>query len=309
VTRRSLLIPILLAAACGGAGAGGKQPLPDPANQWYSTLSSIWAFSDKDVWAAGDRVLHFDGTRWAEVAGPGNGLLLSALWGLAPDDLWATSGSRIFRWRGAASGWVEVKHGISNPPSFQAIWVLSESDYAVGGGDVNWEVVRVKGGTVTRSYTHGQTTAIWGASSDDAWAVADLGGGLWHWTGGKWNQVQVSGSTSGNPTSVWGSSASVVWAASDYGPLLHWDGTTWKPVTVTSEHTDLLAVWAASASDVWAAGDDGAVFHFDGKSWSGGETAQAVEFQRISGSGPASVWAVGRELSTSGNHGVVYRLK
>ncbi len=297
------IVSMLLGAACGGSGPD-RQSLPDPSNPYYSALSAIWAFSPQDVWAVGGRVLHYDGSRWSEVAGPGTGIALQALWGLAPDDLWATSGSKIYRWRGAAKGWSEHPHGITSPPDFNALWVRAEDDYAVGGGDVNWEVVRVKGSTISRAYTYGQTTGIWGASSDDVWAAAEMGG-LWRWNGSKWAKVELGGNAD-RPGSVWGSSASDVWAVGEQETLQHWDGSAWTQTELAD--ADLTVVWA-SASDVWAAGHQGSVWHFDGKSWSDqGSAGAGVFFTGLSGAG-GSVWAVGYELSTSGNHGVVFRLR
>lgn len=242
-TRARLLIALTLIAglalACGGGG-GGRQSLPNPANPYFSVLSAIWAFSDQDVWAVGNRVLHFDGKAWSEVAGPGNNISLNALWGLAPDDLWATSGSRVFRWRGAATGWVELEHKIPNALEFGAIWVLAADDWAAGGGAVNWEIVRVKGTTTSRAFTYGPTTGIWGATSNDVWAVADLGGGFWHWNGTKWSKVEPK-SGGDRPQSVWGFGASDVWAVGEQDTLQHWDGTAWTPGTIDRE-ADLSAI-------------------------------------------------------------------
>jgi len=304
-----LLGIIGFAAACGGgSGPARRQSLPAPANDYYSSLTAIWAFSDHDVWAVGDRVLHYDGQRWSEVEGPLAGpVFLSALWGLAPDDLWATWGSQIFRWRGQASGWVELDHGISNAPEFNAVWALTPDDYAAGGGDVNWEIIRSKDGVITRAYTHGVTTGIWGANSDDVWAAAESGG-FWHWTGGRWSNVEPPSGGGDYPQSVWGFAPDDVWAAGEWGTLDHWDGVAWTPTVL--EDADLRAVWGAASDDVWAVGEEGAVWHFDGQSWSSrGGAGWSVFFTGISGSGPDSVWAVGYELNTHGNHGVVYRVR
>jgi len=304
-----LLVIVGLASACGGGAAGvvQRQTLPPPANAYYSSLTTIWAFSAGDVWAVGDRVLHYDGQRWSEVAGPVSGTItLTALWGLAPDDLWATSGSQIFRWRGQSTGWVELVHGIPNPPTFNAVWALAADDYAAGGGDVNWEIVRSKGGAITRAYTYGVTTGIWGAGSDDVWAVAGSGG-FWHFAGSGWSKVAPDSTGGDSPGSVWGFAADDVWAAGDMSTLEHWDGAAW---TGTVLEPNLVAVWGAASSDVWAVGDEGAIWHFDGKSWSArGSAGPGIFFTGISGSGPDSVWAVGYELSTRGNHGVVFRVR
>lgn len=296
-----------LASACGSDGASGRQSLPEPTNRYLSLLSAIWAFSETDVWAVGNRVLHFDGREWSEVAGPGSGLSLTALWGLAADDLWAAAGSRVFRWRGASKGWVELVHGIPNAPEFGAIWVLSAEDWAAGGGAVNWEIVRVKGTTVRRAFTHGPTTGIWGATSDDVWAVADYGGGFWHWNGSSWSKVEPK-SGGDRPKSVWGFGANDVWAVGSQDTLQHWDGTAWTQQAIDPE-ADLNAIWGTSRSDLWAVGDQGQVWRFDGQTWTQRSSEPSVFFTGIRGSGPSSVWAVGYELSTAGNHGVIYRLQ
>ncbi len=294
-----------LVVGCSGGGGATQQDLPPPSNPYYSTLTGIWAFSDKDVWAVGSRVLHFDGDKWSEVPGPGGGVTLGALWGLAPDDLWATSGSQIYRYRGAATGWVALDHGIPNPPDFNAIWVSSPDDYVVGGGDVNSEVIRVKGGVITRAYTYGATTGIWGASANDIWAVSEQGG-FWHWDGTTWSKVTPAGAGGDRPRGVWGFAADDVWAVGDEQTLQHWDGSTW---TQTTTSASFGAVWGAAPHDVWAAGDMGALSHYDGKGWEDSDVSAGVFFTAMSGSGPSSVWAVGYELSTEGNHGVVFRLQ
>jgi hypothetical protein len=315
------LVPAMMAAlaGCGGGsdpaeGDDGKQTLPPADNPQYSTLTGIWAFSDKDVWAVGSRVLHFDGSAWKEVDGPGAsnpgvGLGLTAVWGLAPDDLWVTSGTQIYRYRGASTGWVEVMHNIPNPPDFNALFVLAEDDYAVGGGDVNSEVIRVKGTTITRSFTSASaTTGIWGASGDDIWAAADFGG-LYHWDGAMWSQATLTGNGT-YPHAVWGASANDVWAVGDQQTLQHWDGSTW---TETATEESYGCVWGAATGDVWAAGDGGIVSHYDGESWTtdtvGSSLTSGVFFTSMSGSGPSSVWASGYELGVDGNNGVIYRLK
>jgi hypothetical protein len=303
-----LVIVVGLASACGGGGPARRQSLPAPANSYYSTLNAIWAFSEQDVWAVGDRVLHFDGQRWSTVAGPaGDMLVLGALWGLAPDDLWASAGSQIFRWRGPSAGWVELVHGIANAPELNAVWALAPDDFAAGGGAVNWEIVRSKNGTITRAYTHGATTGIWGANSDDVWAAAESGG-FWHWTGSRWSNVEPPAEGGDSPQSVWGFAADDVWAVGEWGTLAHWDGMSWTPTIL--EDADLRAVWGAASNDVWAVGEEGAIWHFDGNAWSArGSVGPSVFFTAISGSGPDSVWALGYELNTSGNHGVVYRVR
>ncbi len=299
---------LVLLTACGG---GGKQSLPAASNAYFDTLSALWVFSEKDVWAAGSRILHFDGSKWAEVAPPAMGVGLSAFFGLAPDDLWATSGTTIYRWRGATAGWSTVQHNIPGAPDFSTIWVFGPDDYVVGGGAVNQEIIRVKGSTIRRAYTYGTPRGIWAANGDDIWTMADhSSGGFWHWNGTTWSKVAPTGNNGDRPVGVWGFASNDVWAAGEQDTLQHWDGSMWTATNLDSlDHPDLTAVWGSSTKDVYAVGDQGDVLHFDGSKWSKSSVGPSVFFTAVHGSSAKSVWGLGYELSTSGNHGVVFRLQ
>jgi hypothetical protein len=299
--RRLLSGLIVFFFACGGPWQ--KQSLPAPANQFFSSLSALWVFSDSDVWVGGDRALHFDGSKWTDVGLPNGNIPISDLWGLAPNDLWATGGAKIFRWQGSA--WTEVPVTITNVPDLDTLWVKSADDFAVGGGAVNTEVLRFFNGSWSRRYT--SVKDLWGAASDDVWVAAE-GDGFWHWTGATWNQVTVSSGNGDRPISVFGSAANDVWAAGESTTLQHWNGTAWA-ATETSAETDWSAVWAAASNDVWIAGED-MLGHYDGSKWTTQSVgALGVRLTKLSGSSSKSVWALGYELSTSGNHGVVYRYR
>lgn len=307
---------VVVLAGCGGGSAGGngKQELPPAENPQFSTLTGIWAFSDQDVWAVGSRVLHFDGSAWTEVEGPGAsspgvGLSLTAIWGLAPDDIWVTSGTQIYRYRGPSAGWEELVHGIPDPPDFNALFVLAEDDYAVGGGAVNSEIIRVEGATITRSFTNASAaTGIWGASGSDIWAASDFGG-LYHWDGATWSETPLTGNGT-YPRAVWGTASDDVWIVGDSETLQHWDGSAW---TETASEESYGCVWAASSDDVWAGGEAGVFGHYDGAGWTndsvGSDFTSLLILTSMSGSGATSVWASGYELSEEGNNGVIYRLK
>ncbi|MEU6592389.1 hypothetical protein ABZ923_24705 [Streptomyces sp. NPDC046881] len=77
-------------------------------------LDAVDVNSETDVWASGYRevsgrfqglVLHYDGTRWAEVAVPrvsGEDTMLREVISNGPDDVWVASGSRVSHWDGTA---------------------------------------------------------------------------------------------------------------------------------------------------------------------------------------------------------------
>ncbi len=66
---------------------------------------------------------------------------------------------------------------------------------------------------------------------------------------------------------VWGSSSSDVFAVGTNGAIVHYNGSTWSPMSITTSH-DLFGVWGSSASDVFAVWSGGTILHYDGSAWS-----------------------------------------
>jgi hypothetical protein len=293
--RKVILLGMVFVWACGGGLQ--KQSLPAPDNAQFDSLSSIWAFSDTDVWVSGMRTLHFDGSSWTSLPLP-NGLGASDFWGVAPNDLWAVGGGKVFRWQG--SSWSEVTLTVTNVPDLEAIWVNNADDFAIGGGAVNQEILRFVNGTWTRRFA--STKDLWGSGSDDVWAAAESDG-LWRWTGAAWTEVVSDAPGGTRPEGVHGSSANDVWTVGDFDAIRHWDGNQW---TETEAEQDFAGVWSYAPDDVWLGGDDGVLSHFDGSNWSKESAGVAIQFTKLSGT-DKSVWALGYELSVSGNHAVVYK--
>jgi hypothetical protein len=58
-------------------------------------LTSISGTSRTNIWAAGDIVRHFDGTRWSTVPGPSASV--AGLWTSSPSEVWAIDGLQVYR--------------------------------------------------------------------------------------------------------------------------------------------------------------------------------------------------------------------
>jgi hypothetical protein len=58
----------------------------------------------------------------------------------------------------------------------------------------------------------------------------------------------------------WGSSGSDVFAVADNGPILHYDGVAWSPMS--SPDGDFYGVWGSSGSDVFTVGRYGTILHY-----------------------------------------------
>ena len=201
-------------------------PSPSPGGARGSGLSAVSAVSAADAWAVGcygfnvntgastTLALHWDGTRWAQVATPSPGAAHSAclegVAALSASDAWAvgfftpnpTSGAQkplVLHWDGAR--WAQV-------PS------PSPGDTLVT-----------------------ELTSVDAISATDAWAVGDVFNGtsqtqrtlVFHWNGTRWARVASPSPGFSALYGVSAVSASDAWAvgAGRGSLILHWNGTRW----------------------------------------------------------------------------------
>jgi hypothetical protein len=249
------------------------------------SIGSIWASSPSDVWLVGYAletgwVMHWDGSSWSSLSGARvekepalRDVGIGAVWAASARDVWAIgTGSqvyagpregRIVHWDGSA--WSDLTPAMGQGP-------------APGGMDLE---------------------AIWGASSDDVWAVGvDT---ILHWDGTSWSD----------------------WLAAHPFPE-HWYPDEWSAFVADwgagamtlEESNQLWSIWGSSSTDVWAAGNvefvasaepDGAggrdeevkglLLHWDGTSWSNWTVAHPevtlVQSLTIWGSSASDIWEGG----------------
>jgi hypothetical protein len=110
-----------------------------------------------------------------------------------------------------------------------------------------------------------------------------------------WQTIASSGQ--GALYDIWGTGLTNIFAVGyTSSPLvIHFDGTTWTPISLPSFSTTSIgvsAVWGSSASDVFAATYAGVVLHFDGMAWTVANLGTST-LRGVWGSGPANVYAVG----------------
>src|SRR5207245_237473 len=67
---------------------------------------------------------------------------------------------------------------------------------------------------------------------------------------------------------VWAVSPTDVWAVGDGSTALHFDGTTWRAVTVPAMAFGQM--WGSGSNDIWAAGGaySASLDHWNGTAWS-----------------------------------------
>jgi hypothetical protein len=254
-----------------------------PAYEAASNAVSLTGSGSRDAWAAmGPNLAHWDGTSWTVESPnplPAN-VEFAGGWESSPTDGWA--------------------FGVTAPFTLQT--GLVDPSYVGTPALMHWN------GSAWSSVTAPDTfAAMWGAASDDVWAVAndssvvsstsyDTNVVFYHWDGSAWTSAQTFSSQTPVPLdltqgpairSLWGSASDDVWAvgtmawtglpAADAGAnsgypgalSFHWDGTSWSPVTITGPSSDPNDLGAiwGSAADDVWAVGLRTIVHFDGTAW------------------------------------------
>ncbi len=190
---------------------------------------------------------------------------LTAVWGSAPGDVYATSqasaGGNLLHSIDHGATWTGSTAGTGD---LNGIWGFSATDvYLAGAGTLLLRGSGTTWGTpqITPAPAATAFNALWGAVSGDVYVVGSSNTIL-HQVIGGWVSQNVVGATS--LYGVWGSSGSDVYAVGSGGAILHSTGNgSW--VAQTSNVTvDLHGVWGSGKSDVYIVGDGGTVLHSTG---------------------------------------------
>jgi hypothetical protein len=218
--------------------------------------------------------------------------------------IWARNGNEVDL--SLADGTVEVRIGgiwddtdpkavRPDPNVITSAWLSGEDQgylinevgfiYHYTGG----EPVIVDTSTVTGS--PGARVSLWASGVNNVW-IAFGGTQLWHYDGPGSGSVPVPGI---NVRAVGGTASNDVWGAANEGQIVHFDGTSWTPMTVTCGGVcqDWNAVWAYSTDFAVAVGDNGQVGMWDGTQWTVVKDGTR-HFFAVSGSSPSNVWIGGQ---------------
>jgi hypothetical protein len=253
--------------AAGGTNNVGNVFLRWDGAQWNTEasapasepLTAIWGVAEDDLWAVGwgGVIVHWNGNNWTTFDG-GNGETLRSLYGFAADDIWAVGGNGfVTHWDGIR--WSAESAGISGPVS---------DIFGVASDDV-WVVDRVGGisrfdGGAWTPADSGRTDNIlsaWGGSSNSVWFV---GNSILRWIGSEFDTVEdgILPPYHG----VYGIAENDVWAVGEMAKTAHWDGQVWQEV-VAPGNALLRRTWGVASDDVWTVGSGGAILHWDGSTW------------------------------------------
>jgi len=140
-------------------------------------------------------------------------------------------------------------------------------------------------GTATSS------SAVWGTSPTDVWAVSSNATTALHYDGTAWTTTTLP--LSFGTTGVWGTSSSDVFAVGGGGSIVRFDGTAWSTMASGTAQS-LQDVWGSSHTDVFAVGTGGTIVHYDGTAWSAMTSGTGTTLNAVWGTSRANVWAVGQ---------------
>jgi len=229
-------------------------------------LNGIWGYSESDVIAVGNVIIHYDGMTWTAQAGSTNtDLRLTDVWGSSSTDVFAVGmGGSILHYDGV--DWTPQASGTSK--DLLAVWGSSSRDVFVTG---NGLILHYDGVAWSTLVTAPETdfVALWGDSPGSIFALGrgpylTPGNRAYRYDGAAWNLME--GEVPG--FCLWGSSPVNVYAvgAGAYGAY-HYDGHSWSQQYPVNRGYSNLAVGGTSSSNVFIVGNLGSVLHYDGSAW------------------------------------------
>ncbi|MDQ6837030.1 MAG: hypothetical protein M3137_01470 [Actinomycetota bacterium] len=219
-----------------------------------SQFTAVNAVSSTDVWAIGTSgnvpfTEHWNGKAWSVVplkdpTAINNNVLFTGVKAISPTNVYA----------------VGAYQGYQDPVQFIEHW-----------NGRSWSVVANPFNSVIPS-------GIDASSANDIWIVGQQRYGSFteHFNGTAWSVVPTP---AGSPDKVTVVSPTNAWAVGTFD-ISHWNGSSWKVVSVNARPNELTAVTNLSATDVWAVGfstspSNGIITptaplaeHFNGTSWS-----------------------------------------
>jgi len=232
---------LALLPACGSS-TNTDQPWTVIANDQPSSLQSVWASNETDVYVVGgDRldgtgpiVDHYDGTTWTKLDSTARSI-----------NLWWT-------------------FGFAGGPVFMS--------------GTSGTIVRYQDGAFQSLTTPGTATVygMWGADATHLWAVGGNGAGggfVWQFDGTTWTartDVPADIVSSGTIWKIGGRSADDIWMSGTHGTMLHWDGRSLAPSTIPVAEGSLFSVAGSSARYITVGSDSsgaGVIYENDGGGW------------------------------------------
>ena len=300
------LLPSGAQTVAAGSTRGMDVQAPRLTIESGAGLNAITAISPSNIWAVGSwgnrntniegpLVMHFNGTKWTQVATPmpASSLRNAGLQAIAvasPSSIWAAglyplegpfAGETPYVLHFNGKAWTRV-----HTPAIAGVRLWSAADVGSNawfGGDrgqnpimlhlagSSWSVMR---NPLPESTILGMAAT----SATSVWTVSTgaNGGAITHWTGATWHIKTLA---SLHPSAFAMGKSGPEWLVGSTGPTnstpfaAHWTGKSWQVAPQPSLGTSAMldGICVAPDGSAWAVGDDGnfqlAILHWTGKAW------------------------------------------
>ena len=193
-------------------------------------------------------------------------------------------------------------------------WIHEDENIFVGDQGLILEMNRSTGELVAIDGPPNNITffGVWGASTDDVWAVGMTDGGqgtraLWRRQAGVWAEYIDPDLGIGEERTIYmkvdGTAADDVWIVGSNGLSIHYDGTSMNKIATDSEastgSSPLLTVETRGPMPVAVGGAGNAILvEYDGSTWKDKSPAFQPSLNGVCGIGE-TMWAVGQNGSRS----------
>jgi hypothetical protein len=256
-----------------------------------------------NIYAVGQagQVVHYDGVAWTVVSDIPSSVAtldLKTVWVDDAGTVTITGKDGLILQGSKADGFTHFGNLVIGG-SLDGVWGVDGERVLVGENSQIWHHA---GSWVedTPIPTTQHLRDVWGAASDDVWAVG-LTGVLNHWDGVTW--TKIDGPTGAGLESVWGRAADEIYASGANGTILKWNGEVWQ-VIASQTDKNLRGVFGFPGGDVWAVGNLGTIMRRGELAWAsvtidpkvyddGSEEYYTAHLHGVWGAAPDDVWAVG----------------
>jgi hypothetical protein len=255
----------------------------------------IWGTAADNVYAAVDKLYHFNGSEWKMELDR-----VQLVSGSAPDNVFAANGVTIFHFDGAAWDTLLVA-----PPNryFRSIFAAPDGALWVSASDSILVLTGSSTRVIPRSQSYGDeiidpfsaTDAISIISTEGDYYFYDPKTDVRRWLNGKW---QVESTVPALLNTMWAENPSSLYAVGRYGTAWHFAGGQWKELPRPTSF-ELSAIAGLGAGHILAAGASGKVVDFDGSAWSTLREGLLGGVDRI--------WAESATRYVASYYGVIFR--
>jgi len=231
---------------------------------------------------------------------------MHAIWGPAPDRIYATSGSQILR--RDETGWVPYRTADPTMYRLEALHGNATDLVATtqgGFGAIHFSANGASSPTseylIGLSQYLGDTRAVWMTEDGQVFITGrpngDLPANVLHWDGTRWSSATLSGDAG---LAMFATSPMDVWAAGGTGNVFHFDGLQWRDLRNANEGAMYVeGFWRDSGRGIVLAGSNavGPFAHWNGKAWQAIEPPVPVKYaQAVWAAGQDDVWILGEAI-------------